>query len=131
MEKSFKCPKCGNVISEGEDIIFAVENKSGERSLLLLSTKLGEYGIKNTLPFRFDVGDKFNFYCPVCQALLDCEEHEDLMKVEMVDEEGYTYQVCFSRIAGEQSTYRISGKNITAYGKDAGKYENLFKEMNI
>ncbi|MGM0612056.1 MAG: hypothetical protein ACQESM_00955 [Bacteroidota bacterium] len=131
MENTFKCPKCGGVLSQDGNLIFAVENKTGQRSLLMLSTKLGDYGIKNTLPFRFDVGDKFNFYCPVCQTPLECEEHEDLIKVEMTDDSDHTYQVCFSRVAGEQSTYRISGKNVTAYGQDAGKYENLIKEVNL
>ena len=131
MENTFKCPKCGGVLSQDGNLIFAVENKTGQRSLLMLSTKLGDYGIKNTLPFRFDVGDKFNFYCPVCQGSLKCEAHEDLIKVEMTDEKEYTYEVCFSRVAGEQSTYRIYGKTVTSYGEDAGKYAGLIQELNL
>lgn len=131
MKPIFKCPKCDAILSQQEDLIFAVENMQGQRSLLLLSTRLGDYGIKNNLPFRFDVGDKFNFYCPVCQASLECEEHENLIKVEMNDEDGHTYFVCFSRVAGEKSTYRVAGKNVKAYGEHAGKYEDLIKEIHL
>jgi hypothetical protein len=119
------------VISEGDNVIFTVENMNKQRSLLLLSTSLGDYGVKNQLPFRFDVGDKFNFYCPVCHASLECEHHENLIKVEMEDESGHKYEVCFSRIAGEESTYKLYGKALTSYGSDAGKYEKLFKKMDI
>ncbi len=131
MEQKYKCPECGGVLSQNGNIVFLVENETKNRALLQLSTRLGEYGPKNKLPFRFDVGDKFSFYCPLCQTSLDCDTHSDLVKVEMEDESDHKYEVCFSRVAGEESTYRIYGKKVEAYGEDAGKYTHVFKDLEL
>jgi hypothetical protein len=49
----------------------------------------------------------------------------------MEDENGHLYEICFSRVVGEESTYRMYGKTVTAYGSDAGKYEHLFKDFDL
>ncbi len=131
MEKNYKCPHCKGVLTQNGNIVFLVENENKNRALLQLSTRLGEYGPQNKLPFRFDVGDKFSFFCPLCQKSLDCERHSDLVKVEMEDDSGHNYEVCFSRVAGEESTYRIYGKKVESYGADAGKYQHIFKNLEL
>jgi hypothetical protein len=40
----------------------------------------------------------------------------------MVDQKGNYFDVFFSKIAGEHSTYKTLGEELEAKGKDAGKY---------
>ncbi|MCF8304347.1 MAG: hypothetical protein K9I94_13810 [Bacteroidales bacterium] len=128
MANKFLCPKCGGDLTYDGNIIFSVKNKYDKVGLLLLSTKLGEYGVKNTPPFRLDMGDKLEFFCPICHSPLECETHENLVGVKMFDNEGHEYEVCFSGVAGEKSTYKIQGKNVTSYGEHSPKY---IKSLNL
>jgi len=126
MSNVFLCPKCKGCLNFDDNIIFSVKNIQGNKGLLLLSSELGNYKVLNKLPFRFEVGDKFSFFCPICHEELDCERDGNLVKVLMQDDEGHEFEVCFSRIAGEQSTYKILGKIVETYGDDAEKYKDLF-----
>lgn len=132
MESRFLCPHCDGEINHKGNLLFSVQNISGRRALLVLSTKLGDYEVKNRLPFRFDMGDRFDFFCPLCGHELSCEKESNLVRVLMNDESGHQYEVCFSRITGEQSTYKITGKNVEVYGLHSQKYLDImnFNDVN-
>jgi hypothetical protein len=46
----------------------------------------------------------------------------------MIDENGIEYEIHFSRIAGQHSTYKIIGENVEIFGEDAGEYLDLLKD---
>ena len=42
------------------------------------------------------------------------------------DENGIEYEILFSRISGQHSTYKIIGQNIDIFGEDAAEYFDDF-----
>jgi len=40
----------------------------------------------------------------------------------MIDENNDQYEIFFSRVAGEQSTYKIIGETMEIYGDDSAEY---------
>jgi hypothetical protein len=67
-------------------------------------------------------GEVIEFFCPLCDATLTSDIHKNLAYVIMIDEAGKSYDVYFSQIAGEHSTYETDGDSVHAAGEDAGRY---------
>jgi len=44
----------------------------------------------------------------------------------MSDENGIEYEIHFSRISGQHSTYKIVGQNIDIFGEDSSEYFDAF-----
>ena len=53
---------------------------------------------------------------------LDAALEENLVQVIMVDREGKEHEVYFSRIAGEESTYRVNEEELMVSGKHSYRY---------
>lgn len=56
---------------------------------------------------------------------LDAAINENLVHMIMVDRQGIEHQVYFSRVAGEQSTYRISDDEVMITGVHSYRYAHF------
>ena len=122
MELDFLCHKCKGHLRIGDQIILTVKNKSWSGGLILMHPELGNYKFENHPSFKFEDGERFDFYCPICLAKLTSKHHKDLIMILMKDEKGQAFEVLFSRIKGEKSTYRIIGESLDVFGKDSKSY---------
>ncbi len=124
----FICPKCRSVLNIEHNIIFSVQARNDQNGLILLSTKIGDYTVKNQDNIVFDKGEKLEFFCPICRESLSATDvNENLARVIMLDEEKNEYQILFSIVAGEYCTYMISNENFQSFGDDSVIYMNDIK----
>jgi len=130
----FICPYCKCHIRVGDHIIFKVRNRKKQSAILLLHPQIGNYSSVKHPSFEYSTGEKLDFFCPVCSKSLKSDIHENLARLIMIDENGKKFDVYFSQVAGEHSTYKTDGKSVEAAGEDAGKYtyfkmEDKFKKF--
>jgi len=122
MENHFICPHCRGHLKVGDHIIFRVRNSKNKYGLLLLHPEIGNYNSIKHPQFKFTEGDTIDFYCPLCLHSLSTDVDENLAYVVMIDKEGKEHDIYFSRIAGEKSTYQVTGDTVTATGEHSGRY---------
>ena len=67
-------------------------------------------------------GEQIDFFCPLCGHILKSDFDENLVQVIMTDQGDREHEIYFSRIAGEKSTYQVTGDTVTATGEHSGKY---------
>jgi hypothetical protein len=118
----FLCPKCKEHIRIGDHLIFKVKNAGKQTGLLLLSPQIGNYVSIKHPSFEFKKGEFLEFYCPLCNTSLKSDIHQNLAHVIMKDDSGKSFDVYFSQIAGEHSTYETDGEAVHLAGEDAGRY---------
>jgi len=118
----FLCPKCGEHIRVGDQIIFKVKNCRKQTALLLLNPQIGNYSSVKHPSFEIKTGEYLEFFCPLCNASLMSDIHQNLARVQLKDDQGKKYDIYFSQIAGEHSTYETDGESVHTAGEDAGKY---------
>ncbi|MGD0582621.1 MAG: hypothetical protein ABR974_06705 [Bacteroidales bacterium] len=118
----FICPKCHDHLRVGENIIFRVKNSKKQSGLMLLSPQIGNYSSVKHPSFGFIKGEMLEFFCPLCCSSLRSDIHPNLALVIMNDENGNKFDVYFSQVAGEHSTYETKGDGLHAEGEDAGRY---------
>jgi len=118
----FVCPKCKGHLRVGDNIIFKIRNKDKQHALMLLNPQIGNYSSVKHPSFEIGQGEFVEFFCPLCNASLKSDIHENLALVLMKDEEEKSYAVYFSQIAGEHSTYKTAGDAVHTEGEDAGRY---------
>ena len=123
MANDFLCPYCKGFLNIKEDVVFLIKKPKWDGGLIMLSPELGNYTSKHHRSFKIEEGENFDFLCPICHAKLVSEVAEHLAGVIMRDKDGEESRVLFSRINGEQSTYKITdGKKVQSYGEHAKKY---------
>lgn len=122
MQTDFKCPHCRNLLNVGDNIVFSSKNKWGKEGLIILHPELGNYSVIKHPKFEIPRGEMLEFFCPFCNMLLTSERNPSLSKILMSDEKGLEYEIHFSRIAGQHSTYKIIGDNVEIFGEDASEY---------
>ena len=122
MEKYYICPHCRAHLKVGNHIIFSTMNKDKEKGLLLLSPQIGNYTSIKHPSYNYKDGDKIDFFCPLCQKRLLSSFDENLVHVIMIDKDKKEYDIYFSRIAGERSTYKVSGDTVMAAGEHSSRY---------
>lgn len=118
----FLCPKCRGHLRVGKHLIFKVRNSEKQFALLLLSPQIGNYSSLKHPSFGISKGEFLEFFCPLCNKTLKSDIHENLAHVIMDDQSGNCYDVYFSQISGEHSTYKIQGDAVHVAGEDAGRY---------
>jgi transcription initiation factor IIE alpha subunit len=131
MTNSFLCPHCNGYLNVADNIIFAVESEDGRKGLILLHSELGNYQVRTNPNFSVEQGKKYEFYCPVCHAELASDVNKNLSRVLMVDAKNNEYEVLFSKIAGEKSTYTIIGESVNMYGEDYGNYVDFINLSSV
>lgn len=122
MENMYICPYCRGHLRVGDNIIFKIRNTRREKGLLLLHPDVGNYSSLVHPQFHIDEGERIDFFCPICMSSLDAALEENLVQVIMVDREGKEHEVYFSRIAGEESTYRVNEEELMVSGKHSHRY---------
>lgn len=129
LNTNYSCPHCESFLRIWNNIIFTVRFAEGSRQgILLLNPELGNYSCTMHTDLDISEGELIEFFCPVCgKSLTATDINEKLVRIIMTDSDNNHFDVYFSRIAGEESTFKISHNNIIAkYGKDDSHYVNYF-----
>jgi hydrogenase 3 maturation protease len=122
MSNKYYCPICTSNMNIGSVLVFSAKSPDNEKGLIFLETELGNYS-KTTHPeFELREGVEYKFYCPVCHAKLNKADLPNLVRVEMVDEEGKKYEINISNIIGEHCTYQIEEKEVKVFGPHSERY---------
>ena len=122
MQKFYLCTECRGHLKVGKNIIFTAQNARKERGLLLLHPEIGNYSSIKHPSFKYTMGESLDFHCPLCGASLQSKLDKNLAHVIMIDKDRKEYDIFFSRIAGEQSTYRVSGDDVMQAGEHSHRY---------
>lgn len=131
MSADFKCPHCLNLLNVGENVVFSTRNSWGKQGLIILHPELGNYNVIKHPDFEVLKGELLEFYCPFCSKQLLSERNWNLARILMSDEKGLEYEIHFSRIAGQHSTYKIIGENVEIFGDDASEYLDLLNDWRM
>ncbi len=129
MKDNYLCPHCRGHLNTGDNIIFSSRTPKGGLGMILLHPALGEYSVTTHPLFDYAQGEKLQFYCPICHKELASDLHENLAKILLVDENGTEFQIIFSKVAGEKSTFKIIGDNVEVFGEHSGNYLDLIGMM--
>lgn len=126
-DNDYMCPNCKGHLNVGEYVIFATQTKKKHKGLLMLSNKVGAYEYKHHDRFKLGKGELVDFECPICQCDLTSSKNKDYAMVHMVGgEDNVDYELYFSRIAGNKSTYIVANDNVESFGDDAINFEEIF-----
>ncbi len=124
MKKSYLCPHCRAVLNPNVKIVLAVD-AGGERGLVLLSAKPGDYRFIADPRLGLREGTFCEFFCPVCSASLTSPADDHFAELLLDRGEGEPGRVEFSRVFGEHATFIVDGRDVTAYGENADDYRNV------
>ena len=93
-----------------------------------MNPELGNYEFISHYMLDFEEMECFDFFCPVCGSDLTATDvNINLARIIMTDENQKEYDLYFSRLRGEQSTFKISDHDIVEkYGKDSSSYVDYF-----
>lgn len=93
-----------------------------------MNPELGKYEFISHYTLDFNKMECLDFFCPVCGSILTATDvNQNLARVIMIDKDQKEYDLYFSRLRGEQSTFKISnGDIIEKYGKDSSSYVDYF-----
>ena len=120
--KNFICPRCKGYLNVSQYIILAADTNKGNAGLILFSPEIGNYTTEINPEFKVKEGEKYDFFCPICQKKLAADVHDNLSKIIMIDEDKKEYEILFSKIAGEKSTYKIIGESVEIFGDHRSNY---------
>lgn len=126
-DNEFSCPECNGHLNIGGQIVFATQTKRKHKGLIMMSPKVGEYNYAHHEKFMLEKGELVDFECPMCQSDLTSEVNKDHAMIYMTAaEDNMEYELYFSKIAGQQSTYVVAHDNVEAFGQDAIDFEALY-----
>ncbi len=132
MTTDYICPHCQSHLVCGDNLVLTVESENNEkRGLIMMNVGLGEYSYLSHPSLKFDDSEIVDFYCPVCRINMKVPEINDkLIRLLLIDEKGKEYNVYFSRVAGEHSTFIIDKEDVIEhYGEDASAYVDYFTAL--
>lgn len=121
MEKQYVCPHCSTHVKIDNFIILLGRNNKNEKGLLLLHPEVGNYSSIKHPSFEIGKNEAVELFCPICHKSLASDFDENLSHLKLL-ENNKTYDIYFSKIHGEQSTFIVNGDNITATGEHSDKY---------
>ena len=128
-DNDYLCPKCKGHLNVGGHLVFATRTKRKHKGLLLLDPTVGEYQYKHHDKFQLEDGEMVDFECPVCQADLTSKDRKDHAMINMIGaEDNAEYDLYFSKVAGNRSTYLVAQDNIEMFGDDAIDFDDLYYE---
>ncbi|MBK9292346.1 MAG: hypothetical protein IPM52_12070 [Bacteroidetes bacterium] len=122
MVTDYLCPHCNGHLLLNNYLILTVKHEPDQAMLLLMNPELGNYQTLHHPAHHIEEGKAFEFYCPICHQELKSDLNPNLVMVLMKEENSKTFELHFSRIAGQKSTYKIMGKEVQTFGIDAPHY---------
>ncbi len=122
----FLCPHCKSFLNVCDYIVTTCEKHDGSRGLILLHPEIGNFEINLHEEFKVEEGERVRFYCPVCHKDLTSPACSDLVHMQMTGYRNTIYDVYFSAIQGERSTYLIRENKTDVFGDDEEKYRKFF-----
>jgi hypothetical protein len=122
MKADYLCPHCRGLLNAGDYIVFSSRTNKGGHGIIMLHPEVGNYTVAKHPMFEYEKGERLLFYCPMCNKELASDVHENLAKIILVDEEKKEFDIHFSRVAGEQSTFKIIGEHVEVFGEHSGNY---------
>lgn len=128
-DNDYICPKCKGHLNVGGYLVFATQTQKKHKGLLMLSPKVGEYNYHHHDKFQLEKGEMVDFGCPICQTDLTSNKNKEHAMIYMVgQEDNAEYELYFSKVAGNESTYLVAHENVEVFGDHATDFEGLFKE---
>jgi hypothetical protein len=124
MEREYLCPNCKGYLRVGQSIVFRIRNPRKKYGLLFLNPELGNYTSHKNPAFEILKDDRIEYFCPLCSANLSSDINENLAHVRL-HENGEEFDIYFSRIVGEHSTYKVGEHSFSAAGEDSDKYTHF------
>ena len=122
MKENFICPRCKGFLNVGEHIVLSAETKHKNAGIVFFSPVIGNYTTAKNPGFIVKEGEKYEFFCPVCHEKLAADIHDNLSRIIMINEKNEEFEILFSKIAGEKSTYKIVGESVEIYGDHHSNY---------
>jgi hypothetical protein len=122
MKEDYLCPHCKGLLNAGEYIVFSSRTNKGGHGIIMLHPDVGNYTVTKHPLFDYEEGEKLLFFCPMCHKELASDVHENLGKILLIDENKKEFSILFSRVAGEQSTFKIIGENVQVFGENSSNY---------
>lgn len=122
--KKYLCPFCCMQLNVDNHIVLTGHAESGQKGLILLKDKLGDYDVKIPSSFKLMKGEKVHFHCPGCSKSLDYPSKKDFAWILKHDEEGKEFTIIFSVFFGTHATYKLSEERTISYGEKAIQYTN-------
>jgi hypothetical protein len=119
------CTNCGSMLNPA-GVVTLVGVFGGAQMMIGFHPEPGNYELFAPPEARFERGDRWNFYCPVCRSNLQSEGNPDLC--ELIQYEGdERKRLFFSRVAGEHATFVVgdesSARRAERHGEHAEKYD--------
>lgn len=127
----FICPHCKAYLNVCDFITFAAERSNGEKGLVLLHPEVGIFESDIHPKFQPNEGELVRFRCPACHISLTSSKSEKLAHIQAVDSDNVLFDVYFSKIKGEKSTFKVEGKSVKVYGEHAEQYVNYFNLSQV
>ncbi len=118
----YLCPQCNGHLTLEDCVIFSVKTSDRKQGLISLHSEIGNYSVKKHPDFHFKEGDHLDFFCPICNTKLASKIHDKLARVIMIDNKNNEFEVLFSQVAGEKSTFKIVGETMEIFGDDSAEY---------
>jgi len=127
MKSDYLCPACRNFLNVGENVVFHAKASHRREGILMLHPQVGNYSVIKHPSFDYEEGEKVEFHCPYCNAELTSERNKNLVKILMIDAKKQEFEILFSRVAGEKSTFVIMGEKVEPFGPDSTKYMDYLR----
>ncbi len=131
MAVDYMCPDCKGHLRVDEHIILTVKQDGEKGMLLLINPELGNYQTIHHQSHSINEGHKFDFFCPICHSKLHSDLNDNLAMVLMRDTDEKIFELHFSRISGQKSTYQIMGKEVKTFGIDAPHYLDFMNLIDM
>ncbi len=128
-DNDYTCPNCNGHLNVGSFLVFATKTERKHKGLIMMSPVVGNYESTTHEKFILNEGEKVDFECPICQSDLTSTQNKDYAMIHMVGvEDGAAYDLYFSKISGNKSTYLVASDDVESFGADALDFEGLFHE---
>lgn len=101
----YYCPKCNNMLSDGDYVVFDIIRTNNEKAKLFLSPKPGSYEFKCVPPLNFNKEELVDFCCPKCNQNLSSNKYNKFVQILLKITDKVFIDVFFSRIYGVHKTY--------------------------